>query len=169
MLNKLTLSDYTEDMISIIARLEDCEGDEEALYDTLEAIGEMADDKLEAILYHMDEILSRAKFLKEKAKALDEAAKVLVNKHARLHNYVAHHLKATGQDKKAKTVGIYKLSFRKGSKSTEVDESLLPAQYFIPQEPKPMSKTELKALVEGGTEIAGVKIVTGEPSLQIKM
>lgn len=169
MLNKMTLSDYTENMQEVLARLDACEGDTEALKDTLEALGELADDKLEAILYHMDEISGRAVFLKEKSKQLAEAAKLLENKYASLKDYVAYHLKATGQDKKAKTLGIYKLSFRAGAKSTIVDEDLLPAQYFVPQPPKPMSKTELKKLVDLGVEIEGVTIVTGEPSLQIKM
>ena len=50
----------------------------------------------------------------------------------------------------------------------EVDESILPEEYFVPQPSKPIGKPELKKAIKSGKVIPGVKLVRKEDTLQIK-
>jgi Siphovirus Gp157. len=161
------LSDLTENMVIMLDKLRNCEGDAEALENTLESLTELADDELEAILAYMDEVKKEAEFLDKRAKEITAAAKVYSTKHDNLKAFVAEHLKATGQDAKAKRVGVYKLSFRKGVEVVKVDESKLPAEYWLQQDPKPMGKADLKKLLQNGKIIDGVSLHRNDSTLQI--
>ena len=66
--------------------------------------------------------------------------------------------------------GLFKISFRKGTEVVKIDEDKLPKQYWVPQDPKPMGKTDLKNLLKKNPDITidGVSIVRNPDTLQIK-
>lgn len=161
------LSEYTENMHLLLEKLEDAECDQEAIIMTLDSIKELADDELEAMLAYMDELKAQQTFVDEKAKKLAEQAKHLGNKHDLMKDFIAGHLKATGQTE-AKRLGVYTVSFRKGSEVVKVDEQLLPKEYWVEQPPVPMGKNDLKKLLKEGKTIDGVSLERTESTLQIK-
>lgn len=161
------ISDVTERIVALLSTLEDVECDAETLEDTLQALTDVADEEIEAILVHMDNLTKDGEFLKAKAKDLNERAKAMEAKKERLKQFIDDHLKATRQTG-VKNVGIYRLWFRKGSEVVQVDESILPEKYFVPQPAKPLGKPELAKLLKAGEQIEGAALVRNPDTLQIK-
>lgn len=162
-----SLYKYTQDFMELKQTLEDMELDADLIWDTLEANKELIIDKAEDVLKFRNELLALAEAQKSEAKKMIESA----NKKERKADDLLGFLDTTMKQLEMKELqaGIFKLNYRAGSKSTIVDKSLLPKEYWVKQDPVPMSKPELKKLVDAGTEIPGVRIVTGPPSLQVKL
>lgn len=162
-----SLYSYTQEFLEVKAQLEGLDLDPKAFADTLEYYEDNISDKAENIIKYSDELKAEAEMLKAQAKKFSEAAAKKQKKADSLVSYLDENLKK--MDIKELQAGMFKLSYRAPSKVTLVDEALLPKKYFIAQEPVPMSKPELKKLVEAGTKIPGVSIVDGASNLQVKL
>lgn len=161
-----SLYHYTNDFLEIKAQLESIELDADLMEDTLESYSDLVEAKVENIIKFREELIALAELQKAEAKRLTEAANQKERKAQLLLSYVDDSMHKLGI--KEMQAGLYNVNYRKGSKSTLVDEELLPEEYWVPQPPKPIGKAELKKLVEAGTKIPGVKIIVGPDSLQVK-
>lgn len=156
----------TQEFIEIADQLEEMELDAETIKDTLDSVQAPLEQKVENIVKYMRSLEALSAARKEEAKKLTELAGKDLKKAECLKKYMTDNLK--NANIKELQAGIFSLKFKKGTESTVINESELPEQYWIPQEPKPMSKTELKKLLKEGQEIPGVSLVRGEESLVIK-
>lgn len=161
-----SLYNYTNDFVEIKQLLESMDLNADVMQDTLASYGELVEAKAENLIKFREELVALAKLQKEEAKRLIEAANVKERKADHLLDYLDESLKKMGL--KEMQAGVFKVNYRAGSKVTLVDTEKLPKKYWIKQEPKPMGKPELKKLVESGTKIAGVSIVRGADSIQVK-
>lgn len=162
-----SLYNYTQEFLELKAQLEELDLDPKAFADTLESYEDNISDKAENIIKYSDELKAEAEMLKAQSKKFSEAATKKQKKADDLLAYLDENLKKMGI--KELQAGMFKLSYRKPSKVTLVDEELLPKDYWIKQPDKPMSKPELKKLVDAGTKIVGVSIVDGSSNLQVKL
>lgn len=158
---------YTQEFLEVMAQMNEMDLTAETVRDTLESYEAHISEKAENIIKYSDELKAEAEMLKAQAKKFSEAAAKKLKKADDLVAYLDENLKKMGI--KELQAGMFKLSYRAPSKVTLVDEALLPKKYFIKQDPKPMSKPELKKLVEAGTKIPGVSIVDGVSNLQVKL
>lgn len=162
-----TLYHYTNDFLEVKAKLDELYDPEDEVYiDTLEYYEDNIATKAENIIKYREELLGLAELQKAEAKRLAESAKAKENRAEALLEYLDSSLKAMELD--SLQAGLYKLNYRKGREIVEVDEDSLPDEYWIEQPKKPMSKPELKKLIEGGLEVKGVCIKRNPDSLQIK-
>lgn len=162
-----SLYSYTKTFLEVREELENMELDAGILSDTLETYQDDIESKMENVIKYRNELLGLAELQKAEAKKLTEAAKAKEKKAAALEDYMDQAMKAIGKDKLQ--AGAYMLNYRKGSEIVLIDEDKLPKKYFIPQDPKPMDKPELKKLIQAGKEIEGVSLFRNPNTLQIKM
>src|SRR6185312_4748418 len=162
-----SLYHYTNDFLEVKAQLDAMYDPEDEVYkDTLEYYEDNIATKAENIIKYCEELLGLAELQKAEAKRLNEAAKAKENKANRLMEYLDNSMKAMGV--KNLQAGLYKLTYHKGREVVEVDEDILPDDYWVEQPKKPMSKPELKKLIESGVEVKGVCIKKNPDSLQVK-
>ena len=139
---------------------------DDAYADTIEALQMPIEQKVENTIKYIKSIEALAEARKLEAKRLKEIADAELKKADRLKNYISDGLKTAGITNIQ--AGIFKVSFKKGSEVTVIDEAKLPEWAFVPQEPKPMSKTDLKAMIKNGAEIPGVSLVRNPDSMVVK-
>jgi Siphovirus Gp157 len=146
--------------------------DPEIFQDTMDSLTLPLEQKVENIVKYMRSLEALAEAKKAEAKRLSESAASDLKKAEWFKNYMADNLQKANITKLQ--AGVFALSFRKGSEVVEIDESKLPPEYWVPQPPKPMSKTELKKKLKDGLEgigtweIPGVSIVRKPDSLVVK-
>ena len=148
---------------------DDPDQDIEAYEVTLESFKALVGDKSEGLAKYVKELQAVAAFQKQEAKELAEMAKKTAEKADKAMQRIGECLTAMELDEVQ--AGAYKFKFKKGSTVTEVDESELPEAYWIqpPAPPrKPLTKPELKKLVDSGISIKGVKVVQNPPKLELK-
>lgn len=162
-----SLYHYTEEFLAVRAALEAADVDETVFHDTLEAYEDTIASKMENVIKYRNELLGLAELQKAEAKKLNEAAKAKEAAAERLKDYMDQTMKAIGS--KELQAGAYKLKYRKGSEVVIVDEEKLPDMYWVEQDPVPMSKPELKKLIQAGEEIDGVCLKRNPDTLQIQM
>lgn len=162
----MNLFELTSEFKQTVSRLEEMDLDHEVFQDTMDALQAPIEEKVENIVKYMKSLEALADAKKREAKRLSDSASADLKKVEWFKNYMADNLNKAGIKKLQ--AGVFALSFRKGSEVVEVDENKLPLDYYVPQEPKPMSKTELKKMLKDGMEIPGVKIVRKEDTLTIK-
>jgi Siphovirus Gp157 len=164
-----SLYELTQEFLEIRAQLEDLDIDEETFQDTLDSYSGDIQDKADNVMKYIKELEARAKARKEEAKRLNGLASSDLKKAENLKKYLTGNLIAAGFKRgNPLETTTFKFSFRKGTETVEVNEERLPEEYFVPQPPKPMGKTDLKNLVKEGKEIPGVSIIQNPDSLQVK-
>lgn len=156
----------TNEFLQIKNQLEDLDLDPQLFTDTLEGYKVPIEEKVENIVKYVKSLEALAEAKKAEAKRLSESAGKDLNKVEWLKQYIADNLNAAGI--KSLQAGVFTLAFRKGSEVVEVDETKLPEWAFIPQEPKPMGKADLKKIIQAGKEIPGVSLVRKPDSLVVK-
>lgn len=161
-----SLYELTNEFLHTKQLLEEMELDELTFEDTLDAIKMPIEEKAENIVKLMKEWEALADAKKLEAKRLSESATNDLKKVERLKQYLQSNLETA--DIKKLQAGVFTLSFRKGSEVVEIDETRLPEWAFVPQDPKPLSKTEFKAMLKEGVEVPGVRLVRKDDSLVIK-
>lgn len=148
---------------------DDPEQDVEAYEVTLESFKELVASNSEGLAKYVKELQAVAEIQKAEAKVLADMAKQTAEKADKAMEQIAQCL--TAMELKEVQAGPYKFKFKAGSTITEVDEKELPDAYWVqpPAPPrKPLSKPELKKLVESGVSIKGVRIVKNPPKLELK-
>lgn len=161
------LNDYTKEFLAIKTELEEMELDERVMQDTLEPFKDAIAEEADNLASMIEELVAIAKMQKDKAKALTEKAKVNENKAEFIKKFIDEAMKA--QDIKALKTENWHIKYNKGREVVQIDEKKLPPEYWIPQDPKPMGKPELKKLLDAGKEIDGVCKVRNPDTLQMKL
>jgi transcriptional regulator of heat shock response len=122
--------------------------DEETFRDTLQAIEEALEDKVENMAKFIRCLEADAKAIKEEEQRLADRRKALENRVSSVNEYLQNQMEVAGLDKvKRPTVTV---SIQNNPPSVEIaDESLIPSDYMIPQPSKIDKKSILSALKEG--------------------
>lgn len=162
----MNLYDLTNEFLELANQLEEMELDEQLVKDTLDGATISLEEKAENIIKYAKNLQAAAEARENEAKRLTTLAKADLKKSQSLLNYLDQNLKMLNKSKL--TAGIFEVKYRKGLEVVEVDEVKLPKQYFVPQPPKPMGKTELKKLVKEGQTIEGVTLVRKPDTLVVK-
>ena len=161
-----SLYELANEYLEAMNKIEEMDLDPEIVKDTLDSLQSPIEEKAENVIKYMKNLESDEKALKEEAERLKAKADHVKKKREQLKNYLDYNLQAAGiRELKA---GLFEVRYRKGSEIIEINEEELPKDYWVPQDPKPLSKTELKKLIKSGNEIEGVRLVRNPDSLIIK-
>ena len=157
--------------MEIVGQLEEYDLDAETFQSTLDSLATPIEEKVENIVKYMKSLEALADAKKLEAKRLSESATADLKKVEWFKNYMADNLKKAGITKLQ--AGVFALGFRKGSEVVQVDETKTPSvdeapHLYLYQEPKFISKTDLKKFIKDGQTIPGVTVVRNEDSLVIK-
>ncbi|MDP4087361.1 MAG: siphovirus Gp157 family protein [Bacillota bacterium] len=139
--------------------------DTEVFIDTLAAIDEELEDKVENTAKFIRCLESDAEAIKAEEKRLADKRKALENKVSSIKEYLQHEMEFAGLDKVKRPTLTVSIQLNPPS-VTVLDESLIPDTYMIPVAPKLDKKSILKALKDG-EEVPGCDIEQSK-SLRIK-
>ena len=149
----MTLYEMTEQATALYELLQNDEIDEQAVADTLEAIG--ADDKLETYCklirqYEADKEAVKSEI--DRLKAKKEAAENAVE---RLKNGIIEFMAATDITKA--DIGLFKLSVTESKAVDIIDESKIPQKFKIPQ-PDKIDKAGIREILKNGGSVEGTQL-----------
>lgn len=169
---KTTLYDISDRYLGFMALVENAEIDDpEAITDTLDAINQEFDEKLDNIACLYKSLLGEAELLDAEAKKLSERARFKKNVCERLKNYLSSNMGAMGRDKFEN--GRTKITFSK-SKSLEIeDEDALFSSLIATDKmnlvklERKFDKTGIKKEILAGGYISGATIKENR-NIQIK-
>lgn len=158
------------------SRLESAETEEEvdACCDTIESIECLQEDKLVAYCHVMRNMAvdiaaekARAQAMQEEVDRVKARAQAMENKRERLAKMAGEMMGLMGRTK-LEADGV-KMSMRKyGGGSVAVrDETLIPAEYFVPQPAKLDKKAIMAALKEAGS-VPGCELVEPTPKFEYR-
>ncbi len=150
-----TLYEMTENAKLLYELLQSEEIDEQAVTDTLEAMG--TDEKLESYGKIIRQMQADADMFKTELDRLTVKKRVSDNAVERMKTAVKDFLEAIGQ-KKVKA-GAFDFCLVATQAVHITDERRLSEDYFIPQ-PDKIDKAGIKKALKDGTEIAGAELVS---------
>ncbi|KIV50280.1 hypothetical protein AM501_20660 [Aneurinibacillus migulanus] len=150
----MKLYELTDAYQNLLEAIED-EEQEVNLADTLESIEEAIDNKVENIAKLIKTMDAQAKVLKEEEARLSARRKMLEARMDGLKRYTFSTLEQAGLTKVKGA--IFTVGIRNNRPSVVVDESELPAEFLIPQPPKP-DKQRLYELLKDGQVITGARL-----------
>jgi DNA mismatch repair ATPase MutS len=130
--------------------------DEQTFQDTLQAIEEVLEDKVENIGKFVRCLDADIEAIKSEEKRLADKRKALENKVASVKEYVQHEMEIAGVDKVKRPTLTVSIQLNPPSVLVK-DESLIPSHYMVPVAPKLDKKAVLSFLKEGG-EVPGCEI-----------
>lgn len=138
----------------------------EELFDTIESLDIMFDEKIENCCYLIKESEARSSGINSEIKRLQDLKRLEDSKSDSLKNYIRHQMELAGRTKiKGK---LFNVSLGKPTDIVVInDESALPDCAFETVR-KVISKTEIKKLVQAGEIKSGASIEAGTPRLTIK-
>ncbi|ADE87517.1 gp157-like protein [Deep-sea thermophilic phage D6E] len=150
----MKLYELTENYAKLLEMAE--EMDTDAIVDTLEALQEAIEDKAENIAKLIRNLEADVKVIRDEEKRLAERRQVIENKVERLKSYLQEQLETAGLQKvKRPTITV---SIQNNPPSVDViDETLIPADFLIPQPAKVDKKSILERL-KNGEAIPGVTL-----------
>lgn len=162
-----SLYEITQEFMEFQKQLEDMDLDDQTFSDTLDSAMWSIEIKAENIIKHMKTLEALADAKKLEAKRLSDSASSDLKKVEFFKNYLADNLKKANISKLQ--AGVFSLGFRKGTEVVQVDEYLVPEEFWVSEVvTKPLGKSELKKLLKEGTEIPGVSLVRNPDSLVVK-
>lgn len=139
------------------------ETDSALLSSTLAAIDDAFDDKAEKTAYVVKNLEADAKALGDEIKRLQGRKKRAERNAQSLKDYLFDHMSAL--DKRRIKTPYMDISIRNNPKSVKVDESHLPADYFV--ETRRADKAKIKAALQAGEAVPGAELIQKQ-SLQIR-
>ena len=126
------------------------------LTDTLEALEDAIEDKAENTAKVIKQLEANADMLATEIKRLSERKTTAENNAKRLKVYLQEQLEKVGTDKIKGE--IFTVAIQNNPQSVDVlDESKIPAAYFIEQAPK-LDRKELLAHLKAGEKIPGATV-----------
>lgn len=141
------------------------EDDLEVLIDTIDAVQDSLENKLENTVKLMKSWEYSIEALKKEEERLAKKRKVLENRQKSLKTYAQSALESNGIDKVK--AGLFKIRLQKNPPSINIlDSSKVPDTYKIAQEPKIDSKALLND-VKNGLAVEGVELITDKQHLRI--
>jgi len=157
------LYELTESYMQLIDLSEQL--DPETFKDTLDAIQDSLEDKVENTAKVVKSLESDVTAIKEEEKRLKERRRVLETKIDSIKNYLKEQLELAGIDKVKRP--LITVSIQNNPPSVKVtDEKLIPSSFMIAKAPELDKKAVLKKLKDG-EEVPGVELFQGR-SLRIK-
>lgn len=150
----MKLYELTENYAKLLEMAE--EMDTDAIVDTLEALQEAIEDKAENIAKLIRNLEADVKVIRDEEKRLAERRQVIENKVERLKSYLQEQLETAGIEKvKRPTITV---SIRKNPPSVDViDETLIPADFLIPQ-PAKVDKRAILERLKNGEHVPGAAL-----------
>ena len=137
----------------------------EDIQDTLESLDGELEDKAVGYAMVMKEIEGQIDVIKKEIERLNSKVKTLNNNKDRMKNALQDAMIQT--DNKEFKTDLFNFKIQNNPPSVKVlQESEIPEQYFIPQEPK-LDKKGILAELKAGKDIQGVEMVQGQ-SLRIR-
>ena len=144
-------TDYQQ-LYDLIAEQED----EQILKDTLASINDAIEDKADGYVAVIKTLEGDNKAIDEEIKRLRQRKTSNQNGVKRLKESLQEVMEQTGKEKFKTALNSY--SIANNPPSVDItDESLIPKQYYIEQQPK-LDKKELLKVVKDGLEIKGVEL-----------
>ena len=144
-------TDYQQ-VYNLIAEQED----EQILKDTLASINDAIEDKADGYVAVIKTLEGDNKAIDEEIKRLRHRKTSNQNGVKRLKESLQEVMEQTGKEKFKTALNSYSISNNPPSLDI-TDESLIPKQYYIEQQPK-LDKKELLKVVKDGLEIKGVEL-----------
>ncbi|WP_053453663.1 siphovirus Gp157 family protein [Exiguobacterium sp. BMC-KP] len=160
------LSAQKQQLLNAIASfdLEDMQGSD-VIADTLEALDEALEGKVESVLHFRQHLLNEAAALKAEEQRLAERRKLREVKAKRLEEYVDECLNVA--DLKKLETTLYTVSYRKSTSVEITDAEALPVGFLRTKTTTDPDKTAISKALKAGEVIAGAQLVT-KANLQIK-
>ena len=144
-------TDYKQ-VYDLIAEQED----EQILKDTLASINDAIEDKADGYVAVIKTLEGDNKAIDEEIKRLRQRKTSNQNGVKRLKECLQEVMEQTGKEKFKTALNSYSIANNPPSLDI-TDESLIPKQYYIEQQPK-LDKKELLKVVKDGLEIKGVEL-----------
>ena len=144
-------TDYQQ-LYDLIAEQED----EQILKDTLASINDAIEDKADGYVAVIKTLEGDNKAIDEEIKRLRQRKTSNQNGVKRLKESLQAVMEQTGKEKFKTALNTYSIANNPPSLDI-TDESLIPKQYYIEQQPK-LDKKELLKVVKDGLEIKGVEL-----------
>ena len=144
--------------------------DENAIEDTLEAIGGVFDEKIEQMACMVKEMDRNAENLKAEAAKISERAKRVAKSSDRIKEYMAFCMRSTGKDR-INTVRAV-VSFRRSERLNVTDEAALRHwlfhhdEYLNYKDPE-INRYAIKLALKDGMDVPGAEVATFS-NIQIK-
>lgn len=130
--------------------------DEQILKDTLASINDAIEDKADGYVAVIKTLEGDNKAIDEEIKRLRQRKTSNQNGVKRLKESLQEVMEQTGKEKFKTALNSYSIANNPPSLDI-TDESLIPKQYYIEQQPK-LDKKELLKVVKDGLEIKGVEL-----------
>jgi replicative superfamily II helicase len=142
----MKLYELAQNYAQLMEMAEEMESD--ALVDTLEALQDAIEDKVENIAKLIKNLEADAKIIKEEEQRLADRRRSIESKVARLKEYLQEQLEVAGLQKvKRATITV---AIQNNPPSVEIaDEKLIPSEFMIPQNPKIDKQAILERLKNG--------------------
>ena len=140
--------------------------DDDTLADTLEGISQLPELVTQIVRSGLeDEVLVNA--LKQRLDEMQARLARLKERHDKKRAMAAWAMSQA--DIPRIQAPDFSLSLRPGSQRLEIcDETLVPAQFFVPQQPR-LDRAGLSVILKGGETVAGAVLVQGEPTIQVRV
>lgn len=161
------LYEINNDLLDVIERASQYEEEtgeiSTELFEEINALNIERNEKLEAVACYLKNIKSDVDEFKREEETLAKRRKILENKAKRLEKYLSDNFDVS---EKLETPRV-KLSYRRSSSVSILDESIIPRKYFRVKKIEEVDKTAIKTAIKEGRKVKGADLVETY-SLQIK-
>lgn len=150
----MKLYDLAKNYAQLMEMAEEMESD--AIVDTLEALQDEIEEKVENIAKFIRNLEADAKIIKEEEKRLAERRQSIEKKIERLKQYLQEQLEVAGLQKVKRP--MITVAIQNNPPSVEIaDEKLIPSEFMIPQ-PAKIDKKAILERLKNGEEISGCSL-----------
>jgi len=157
----MNLYELSNQYENALKSLEDMELPQEAINDTLEALGGELMDKYKNVAMYKQNLMATAKAKKDAAKSLNEQAKAIENKAMRLMDYLDENMKRNGITEIV--CPYFTVKYRKNPPSVIIDDdSLLPSDMIVTKTTTAPDKIAIKKAIQAGGSVSGARIAQNE-------
>ena len=161
-----TLYELTAEYQSILEMAEDPEIDPDVLADTMEGLDYEIEEKADGYAKIIRQLMSDSEGYKAEISRLTARKQAVDNNITRMKQSLENAMIATNK-RKFKT-GLFSFNIQKNPASVVIDdESRIPKEYLIEQEPK-IDNNKLKKDLKNGVDLAGVAHLEQSESIRIR-
>ena len=153
----MNLFEMTVNSVALYDLLTSGEIDEQTFNDTLSAMG--VEEKLESYCKVIRQLEADAEMLKAEKDRIAKKQKTVENSIERMKSVVKKFLKAQGKDKES--AGTFTVYLSKSTMVNVVDETQVPKEFLIPQEPK-VDKSSILKLLRNDETVSGCVLQENE-------
>ena len=166
-MNDKHLWELTDDFLAVQDMLDDPGEDQEAINDTLEAIHDTLEDKVNGVCFYIQAQVNSMAEIDAEIRRLQERKKMFDNRRERMRAYLQHHVSRLN-DKKVETA-LHSVRIQRGRDSiVEDDLSLIPKKYIKTKESLDKTLLMQDAKKNEMTSGPGWHIKAGDPVMVIK-